>query len=232
MFYKRRVNTHISRGNRKKKLKILPSESYWDRVIISLCKGSLPWKSYKGMDIGQVCVQWFTCYEGEGNQKGGEEKNWEIWANHLHFSLFTCFSCQGISYAGCLFSQIIRGALPQKQPLFTSPCQYLCHLVTTLYSHIAWKHIVAWTLTLKVVINTSSSWFRWWWISRCQRTSLEKMALLLMVLAFIDVVWCGSFIDVVCSASEAQLSRSDGDCKAANCGSDRPENSYRSCYCV
>ena len=91
----------------------------------------------------QVCVHWFTCYEREGNQKGGEEKNWEIWANHLHFSLFTCLSCQGISYAGCLFSQIIRGALPQKQPLFTSPCQYLCHLVTTLYSQIAWKHIVA-----------------------------------------------------------------------------------------
>ena len=45
----------------------------------------------------------------------------------------------------------------------------------------------------------------------------------LLILMWSDVAFIlvAPFIDVVRSASEAQLSRSDGDCKAANCGTDR-----------
>ena len=58
-----------------------------------------------------VCKKnWFTCYQRDGKQEGGEEKGWEIWPQHrCSYEMF-----QGIFVCRLFSRQIFRGAPSQK----------------------------------------------------------------------------------------------------------------------
>ena len=108
-------------------------------------------------------------------------------------------------------------------PIFVSPCHHL------VFSNSLKAHSC--TPTLKVVINTSSSWFRWWWMStHFSRTTWFCSWWFWLLLMWSDValllMWSAphqrhNWVGVMATAKLQTAARTD----------QRPPID-RSCYCV